>query len=157
MNFTPKIFWVMFMTQLWAVQSYPVEKEVLWVTLDTSEDVLYPRKKWSDCHKTKKQIHLLDARPQIWPSVMSLIMTLLTLNFQGQILNLLYISEKWANCHETKNKLIKGMLGLKCDRSFWPRPWPWPWILNVKYLICKMSRKYGPIATRRKTYTSIES
>ena len=34
---------VMFVTQLWAVQSYPVEKENLGVTLDTSEDVLYAR------------------------------------------------------------------------------------------------------------------
>ena len=30
----------MFVTQLLAVQSYPVEKEDLGVTLDTSEDVL---------------------------------------------------------------------------------------------------------------------
>ena len=30
----------MFVTQLWAIQSYPVEKEVFGVTLDTSEDVL---------------------------------------------------------------------------------------------------------------------
>ena len=33
----------MFVTQLRAVQSYPVEKELLEVTLDTSEDVLYLR------------------------------------------------------------------------------------------------------------------
>ena len=43
----------MFVTQLWAVQSYPVEKEVLGVTLDTSEDEPYLRKNWSDSHKTK--------------------------------------------------------------------------------------------------------
>ena len=33
----------MFVSQLQAVQSYPVEKELLGVTLDTSEDVLYLR------------------------------------------------------------------------------------------------------------------
>ena len=34
----------MFVTQLWAVQSYPIEKEVFGVSLDTSEYVLYLRK-----------------------------------------------------------------------------------------------------------------
>ena len=37
---------------------------------------------------------------------MTLIMTL-TLNFQGQILDLLYISEKWANSQEMKKKISK--------------------------------------------------
>ena len=43
--------------------------------------------------QNEKQIHRLDARPQIWPSVMTLTITL-TLDFQGQMLNLLCISEK---------------------------------------------------------------
>ena len=102
----------------------------------------------------EKQIHRLDARPQIWPSVMTLTMTL-TLDFQGQILNLLYIL-KMSQLPRNKYKLIKGILGLKCDHSFGPRPWPWPPILNVKYLIYYISRKYGPNATKRETYISIE-
>ena len=83
----------MFVTQLWAVQSYPIEKEVCGVTLDTSEDVLYLRKKIVWLPQNEKQIHRLDDKPQICPSVMTLTMTL-TLNFQGQILNFLYIYQK---------------------------------------------------------------
>ena len=80
----------------------------------------------------------------------------LTLNFQGQIWNLLYLSSKWSNYHEMKSKHIDRILGLKCDH--WVRPWPWPWlgIFKVKYVICYISAKNGPIATKRKTNISIE-
>ena len=37
----------------------------------------------------------------MFPSGLTLAMTL-TLNFQGQIWNLLYLSQKWCDCHETK-------------------------------------------------------
>ena len=30
------------------------------------------------------------------------------------------------------------------------------WMLNMKYLICYISRTYGPIATKRKMFISIE-
>ena len=40
----------------------------------------------------------------------------LTLNFQGQIWNLLYLSQKWSDCHGTKSKHI----------DWTPRPQIWP-------------------------------
>ena len=80
----------------------------------------------------------------------------LTLNFQGQIWNLLHLSQKWSDCHETKSKHIDWTLGLKCDHRFWPWPWPWPWIFKVKCGICYISVKNGPIATKRKANISID-
>ena len=79
----------------------------------------------------------------------------LTLNFQGQIWNLLYLSQKFSDCHETKSKHIDCTLGLKCDHWVWPWPWPWPWIFKVKYRICYISAKGDPIATKRKANISI--
>ena len=43
----------------------------------------------------------------------------------------------------------------KFDHRIWPSPWPWPWIFKVKYGICCMSAKNGPIATKQ-AYISIE-
>ena len=43
-----------------------------------------------------------------------------------------------------------------CDHRVWPWPWPWPWIFKVKYRICYISAKNGPIATKRKANISIE-
>ena len=91
----------------------------------------------------------------MWPSTLTLAMTL-TLNFQGQIQNLLYISQKWSDCHETKNKHIDWTLGLKCDHRVWPRPWPWPWIFKVKYRICYISAKNRQIASKWEANISIE-
>ena len=51
--------------------------------------------------RNEKQTHRLNSRPQMWPLGLTLAMTL-TLNFQGQIWNLLYLSQKWCDCHETK-------------------------------------------------------
>ena len=86
----------------------------------------------------------------------SIFVVTLTLNFQGQIWNLLYLSQKWSDCHETKNKHIDLTLGLKCDHRVWPWPWPWPWVFKVKYGICYISAKNGPIFTKRKANISIE-
>ena len=47
-------------------------------------------------------------------------------------------------------------LGLKCDHRVWTWPWPWPWIFKVKYRICYISAKIGPIATKRKANLSIK-
>ena len=90
-------------------------------------------------------------RPQMWPSGLTLAMTL-TLNFQGQIWNFLYLSQKWSDCHETKSKHIDWTPGLKCDQlvwpdhnldlwilkvkhdlDLWPHTWLWPWIFTVKF------------------------
>ena len=105
--------------------------------------------------RNEKQTYPLNSRPQMWPSDLTLAMTL-TLNFQGLILNFLYLSQKWSHCHKTKSKHIDWTPGLKCDHRFWPWPWPWPWIFNVKYRICYISAKNGPIATERKANISIE-
>ena len=105
--------------------------------------------------RNEKQTYRLNSRAQMWPSGLTLTMTL-TKIFQGQIWNLLYISQKWSDCHETKSKHTDWTLGLKCDHRVWPWPWPWPWIFKVKYRICYISAKNGPIATKRKANISIE-
>ena len=66
--------------------------------------------------RNERQTHLLNSRPQMWPSGLTLAMTL-TLNFQGRIWNWLYLSQKWSDCHETKSKHIDWTLGLKCDHQ----------------------------------------
>ena len=63
---------------------------------------------------------------------------------------------KWSYCHETKSKYINWNLGLNWDHQVWPWPWPWPWICEVKYGICYISAKNGPIARKRKANISIE-
>ena len=75
---------------------------------------------------------------------------------QGQIWNLLYLSQKWFDCHETKSKHIDWILCLKWDHRVWPWPWHWPCIFKVKYGICYISAKKGPIATKQKTNISIK-
>ena len=105
--------------------------------------------------RNKKQTYRLNSRAQMWPSGLTLAMTL-TLNFQGQIQNLLYLSHKWSDCQETKSKHIDWTLGLKCDHRVWLWPWPWPWIFKVKYRICCISAKIGQIASKRKANISIE-
>ena len=70
----------------------------------------------------------------------SLFVMTVTLNFQGQIWNLLQLSQKWSDCHETKNKHIDWTQGLKCDHHppviindkvlfafYYLQAWPWPW------------------------------
>ena len=104
--------------------------------------------------RNEKQTHWLISRPQIWPSDLTLAMTL-TLNFQGQIWNWLYLCQKWSDCHEMKSEHIDWTIGLKCDHQIWPWPWPWLWIFKVKYEICYISTKSGSIAMRRKADISI--
>ena len=104
--------------------------------------------------RNEKQTYRLNSRLQMGPSGLTLTMTL-TLNFQGQIWNWLYLCQKWSDCHQMKSQHIDWTLGLKCDHQIWPWPWPWPWIFKVKYEICYISTKSGPIATRRKANISI--
>ena len=70
--------------------------------------------------RNEKRTYRLKPRPQMWPSGLTLPMTL-TLNFQVQIWNLLYLSQKWSDCHETKSKHIYRTPGLKSDQ--WVSPW----------------------------------
>ena len=81
----------------------------------------------------EKQTYQLNSRLEVWPSGLTLAMTL-TLNFQGQIWNLLYLNQKWSDCLEMKNKHIDWTQGFKCDHQVWPWPWPSPWIVKVKYI-----------------------
>ena len=57
---------------------------------------------------------------------------------------------------QNKTKHIDWPLGLKCDHRLWPWPWPWPSIFKVKYGICYISAKNGPIAIERKANIAIE-
>ena len=121
-----------------------------------------------------KQTYRLNSRPPMSPLSLILAMTL-ALNFQGQIL--LYLSQKLSDCNETKSRHIDWTLGLKCHHWVWPWPWhwridwilglkchhwvwSWPWhwplIFRVKYGLCNISAKNGPIATKRKVNISME-
>ena len=51
-----------------------------------------------------------------------------------------------------KSKHIDWTLCLKCDHQIWA----WPWIFKVKYRICYISAKNGPIATKQKANVSNE-
>ena len=55
--------------------------------------------------RNEKQTYWLNSRAQMWPSGLTLTITL-TYIFQGQIWNLLYLSQKWSDCHEMKSKHI---------------------------------------------------
>ena len=101
--------------------------------------------------QNKKQTHRLNSTHQIWPSSLTLVMTL-TLNSEGQIWNSLYLSQKCSDCHKTKSKHINWTLGLICDHKVWP----WPWIFKVNYLICYMLWQNDLIATKWKLNVSIE-
>ena len=92
--------------------------------------------------RNKKQTHRLNSRLQMWPSGLTLVMTL-TLNFQGQIWNWLYLSQKWSDCHETISKHIDWSQDLKCDHQVWPWPWLWPWIFKVKCEIGYICQKWS--------------
>ena len=77
--------------------------------------------------RNKRQTYRLNSKPQMWPSDLTLAMAL-TLNFQGQIWNLLYLGQKWPDCHETNSKYVYWTLCLKCDL----RIWAWPWLMNFQ-------------------------
>ena len=54
--------------------------------------------------RNEKQTYRLNPGTQMLPLDLTLAITL-TLNFQGQIWNLLYLTEKWSDCYETKSKI----------------------------------------------------
>ena len=57
----------------------------------------------------------------------------LTLDFQGQILQMLYLRNGRADWHGTKRMWIDRMLHPHYDFELWPHPWPWPLIFKVKF------------------------
>ena len=63
----------------------------------------------------KQTTYRLNSRPQMWPSGLTLAMTL-NLNFQGQMWNFLYLSQKWSVCHETKKQTYR----LNSRPQMWP-------------------------------------
>ena len=79
--------------------------------------------------RNEKRTHRLNSRSQMWPSDLTLALTL-TLNFQGQIWNLLYLNQKWSDCHKTKSKHID--LNFRPQIWQWVWLWPWPWYLNFQ-------------------------
>ena len=99
--------------------------------------------------RNEKQKDRLNSRVQMWPSGLTLAVTL-TFIFQGQIWNLLYLSQEWSDCHEKKSKRIDWTLGLKCGHRVCPWPWPWPRFFKDKYGISYISARNGPIATKPK-------
>ena len=105
--------------------------------------------------RNDKQTHRLNSRPLMWPSGLTLAMTL-TLNFQGQIWNLLYLSQKWCDCYKAKSKHIDWSQGLKCDHRVRLWTWPWPWIFKVKTGICYISAKNGGIVMKGRANISID-
>ena len=82
--------------------------------------------------RNERQIYILNSKAQMWPPGLTLAMTL-TLNFQGQIWNLLYLSQKWSDCHETISKHIDWPPGLTNGFDLWPCTWPWPLIFMAKF------------------------
>ena len=80
--------------------------------------------------QNKEQTYQLNPTPQRWPSGLTLAMTL-TLNFQGQVWNLLYLSPKWFDWHKIKSTHKDWTEGLS-DHQVWP--WPWPWKMRCKDL-----------------------
>ena len=79
--------------------------------------------------RNQKQTYRLNTRTQMWPSGLTLALTM-TLILQGQIWNLLFLSPKRSDCHETKSKHIDWSVDLKCHHQVWP--WQWPWSLNFQ-------------------------
>ena len=58
--------------------------------------------------RNEKQTYRLNSRPQMWPSGLTLAMTL-TLNLQGQIWNLLYISQNRPIATKQKANISIGL------------------------------------------------
>ena len=104
--------------------------------------------KWFWFPQNQMQRDWLNFMPQMWPSGLTLTMTL-TLDFQGKISNFLYLSQKWFNCYETQT------LGFKCSHQFWPWSWPWLWIFKIILLDSRISGMAGLIDLKREGSKSI--
>ena len=65
--------------------------------------------------QNEKQAYRLNSRPQMWPSGLTLAMTLPWI-FKVKY-GICYISTKWSDCHETKSKQIDWTLTFEFSRS----------------------------------------
>ena len=123
--------------------------------------------KMSDCHETKSKHIDWTPWPQMWPSGLTLAMTL-TLNFQGQIWNFLYLSQKWSDCTKRKaniwielqawnvtngfdlhHNLDLWILKVKRDLDLWPHTWRWPWIFMVKFWNSRIPEWEGQLTSHK--------
>ena len=75
--------------------------------------------------RNEKQVYRLNTKPQMWPLVLILAMTL-TLNFQDQIWNSFHLMTRCSDCHEMKNGRIDWILGLTWSHQLWR--WSWSWL-----------------------------
>ena len=80
----------------------------------------------------------------------------LDLEFSRSNIEFAISQPKMVRFPRNEKKHSDWTLGIKCDQRVWPWPWPWPWIFKVKYRICYISAKNGPIATKQKANISIE-
>ena len=116
-------------------------------------NLLYLSQKWCDCHEMKSK-HI-DWSQDSNMTIGFYLGHDLDLEFSRSNMELAISLPKMSNCQETKSKHIDWILCFKCDLKIWPWPWPWHWIFKVKYNICYISTKSGPIATKRKANISI--
>ena len=80
----------------------------------------------------------------------------LTLDFQGQILEMLYLRNGRADWHGTKGMWVHRVLHPLCDFQLWPQPWPRPWIFKVKFWKSCISVMGWPIDMESKGCESIK-
>ena len=92
--------------------------------------------------------------PDLWITFWSIFCDL-DLKIKYGISYICIVSQKWSD-HEMKSKRINCTLGRKCDHWVWPWPWHWPWIFFVKYGICYILTKNGPIAMKSNANVSNE-
>ena len=102
--------------------------------------------------RNEKQTYRLISRPQMWPSGLTLAMTL---TFEGPNMELAISLPKIVRLLRNKKQTHWLNARPQIRPSDLPWPWPWPWIFKVKYEICYISTKSGPIATKRKANVSI--
>ena len=97
--------------------------------------------------RNEKQTYRLNPGTQMWPSNLTLAITL-TLNFQSQIWNLLYLMEKWSDCYETKSKISIELQASNVTNGFDLDHDLGIWIFKVKcdldHLVTKVRRKDLP-------------
>ena len=98
--------------------------------------------------RNEKQTYWLNSRAQMWPSDLTLTMTL-TLN----LWNLLKLSQKWFDCHETKRTHIDWTISPECTRQIWLGHDLENLIFKVIYGICYILAKMSLGLTLAMTLT----
>ena len=123
-----------------------------WPSIFKVKDFAISQLKMVRLPRNEMQTYRLNFMPQMWPSGLTLAATL-TLNFQERLnMEFAIYQPKIVRLPrlKLKSKYFDWTLGLKCDQWVWHWPWPCPWIFKVKYGICYISTKNGPIAMKWK-------